>query len=171
LTSPDGQYSLKIIKGYQHVSVVTTGYGDPYYEMTVQCFRSDNPIEPIWQWNEESEDTFCDFSPDSKQVAVFWQMSGCIPFSSGTRYFRLVFDVETGKKIKFDSKDFSPFYGSELRWNLPVPKSGDTGEKRRSSKHLIPWWADAFILFFLVIGAIFEDIINLVKKLVGVRKK
>ena len=118
--SPCGHYKARVVFGEKMPSAITSGYGSPYYKTKIYFadVREGNREDVIF--SEDAEKAQVAFSDNDRYLEIVWEIAGCIYSSSGTRYWRKVFETSNRKMIAYESSDFNRDIKTSSDPNLPI---------------------------------------------------
>jgi hypothetical protein len=113
--------------GFQCPSVLSSGYGKPFYKTKVLVAAVTSPDHHLVNWHKDAERIQVSFAENSQFVEICSEIAGCIHNSSGVRHFREVYALPSGIEVVSESSEFCK---TEQTTSRPNP----TGSK--ASVHL-----------------------------------
>lgn len=147
--SPCDRYKARVLFGTEMPSAVTSGYGSPYYPTKIYFSTICDVNSESVIFSKDTEKAQVSFSDDGKYIEVTWEIAGCIYASSGTRYFRDVFETSNATWISRESSDFSRDYKTYSNPNLLIrlePAVEPVADTSASDKSLsiVSWITDYY---------------------------
>jgi len=106
LTSPDGAYQVHVEFGFQRPSVLSSGYGKPFYKTKVLVAAVTSLDHHLVNWHKDAERIQVSFEENSQFVEICSEMAGCIHNSSGVRHFREIYALPSGIEVVSEYSDF-----------------------------------------------------------------